>query len=71
MELTREQAIAEHRKMWYWIAEETERRKEKYTNTSTQICFSRIMILLMIVFAARMMSSFIGTANDALSNGIR
>ena len=29
MELTREQAIAEHRKMWNWIADETERRGEK------------------------------------------
>ena len=28
MKLTREQAIAEHRKMWNWIAEETEKRKE-------------------------------------------
>ena len=27
MELTREQAIIEHRKMWNWIADETERRK--------------------------------------------
>lgn len=37
MKLTREQAIAEHRKMWHWIAEETERRRRKvykheYTN---------------------------------------
>lgn len=29
MELTRERAIREHRKMWHWIAEETERRQEK------------------------------------------
>ncbi len=28
MKLTREQAISEHRKMWRWIAEETEKRKE-------------------------------------------
>ena len=27
MKLTREQAIAEHRKMWRWIAEETEKQK--------------------------------------------
>lgn len=27
MEFTREQAIAEHRKMWNWIAKETERRR--------------------------------------------
>lgn len=27
-ELTKEQAIAEHRKMWRWIAEETEKRRE-------------------------------------------
>ena len=27
-ELTKEQAIAEHRKMWRWIAEETEKRQE-------------------------------------------
>lgn len=38
MKLTREQAIAEHRKMWYWIAEETIKRQEKvhpdeYLNT--------------------------------------
>ena len=29
MKLTREQAIAEHRKMWRWIAEETLKRKKK------------------------------------------
>lgn len=29
MELTREQAIAEHRKMWSWIAGETERTGHK------------------------------------------
>lgn len=28
MELTREQALTEHRKMWNWIASETERRKK-------------------------------------------
>lgn len=28
-QLTREQTIAEHRKMWNWIAEECLRRKEK------------------------------------------
>lgn len=27
MKLTREQAITEHRKMWRWIADETEKRK--------------------------------------------
>ena len=27
MKLTREQAIAEHRKMWNWIADETERTR--------------------------------------------
>lgn len=27
MKLTKEQAITEHRKMWRWIAEETEKRK--------------------------------------------
>ncbi len=27
--LSREQAIAEYRKMWKWIAEETEKREEK------------------------------------------
>lgn len=27
MQLTREEAIANHRKMWNWIADETERRK--------------------------------------------
>lgn len=31
MKLTREQAIAEHRKMWNWIADETLKRKEKVT----------------------------------------
>lgn len=29
MALTREQAIAEHRKMWRWIAEETEKQKQR------------------------------------------
>lgn len=29
MILTREQAIAEHRKMWNWIADKTEKRKQK------------------------------------------
>ena len=29
MNLTREQAIAEHRKMWNWIADETNRLKRK------------------------------------------
>lgn len=29
MELTREQAIENHRKMWHWIADETEKREEK------------------------------------------
>lgn len=29
MKLTKEQAIREHRKMWHWIAGETERRQEK------------------------------------------
>ena len=28
MKITREQAIAEHRKMWNWIADETEKRGE-------------------------------------------
>lgn len=28
MNLTKEQAITEHRKMWRWIAEETEKRKQ-------------------------------------------
>lgn len=28
MKLTKEQAITEHRKMWRWIAEETEKRKQ-------------------------------------------
>ena len=27
MELTREEAVSRHRKMWRWIAEETEKRK--------------------------------------------
>ena len=29
MRLTREQAIAEHRKMWNWIADETEKLKRR------------------------------------------
>lgn len=33
MQLTREQAIAEHRKMWNWIAEQIE-RKMKYLSIS-------------------------------------
>jgi len=28
MKLTKQQAITEHRKMWRWIAEETEKRKQ-------------------------------------------
>lgn len=32
-QLTREQTIAEHRKMWNWIAEECLRRKEKVEKT--------------------------------------
>ena len=51
MELTREQAIAEHRKMWNWIADETERlgnvvdkddyfsRTEAITRIPTAECF--------------------------------
>ncbi len=31
MKLTKEQAIAEHRKMWRWIAEETEKQKRCIT----------------------------------------
>lgn len=30
MELTREQAIKEHRKMWHWLAEHPEKCKEDY-----------------------------------------
>lgn len=29
MNLTRDQAISEHRKMWNWIADETEKQKRK------------------------------------------
>ena len=29
MELTREEAISEHRKMWNWIADKVEKRKER------------------------------------------
>lgn len=29
MELTKEEAISEHRKMWDWIADETENKKRK------------------------------------------
>lgn len=29
MELTKQEAIQKHRKMWNWIAEETEKRQEK------------------------------------------
>uniref|UniRef100_A0AAU8B0C4 Uncharacterized protein n=1 Tax=Dulem virus 36 TaxID=3145754 RepID=A0AAU8B0C4_9CAUD len=33
MELTREQAIAEHRKMWNWIADESEKRNVMLNKT--------------------------------------
>lgn len=37
MKLTREQAIKEHRKMWRWIAEETENRRYCVSKTKYYI----------------------------------
>lgn len=48
MILTREQAIAEHRKMWRWIAEEIESKK-KYLNIS-DIKYQYFSILKMKIF---------------------
>lgn len=39
MKLTREQDIAEHRKMWYWIAEETIKRQERRIKYGEDISF--------------------------------
>lgn len=44
MQLTREEAIANHRKMWNWIADETERRE----NCATKSDYFKILFDLPI-----------------------